>query len=495
MDDELLIRLAEFEKDPLGFVRWAFPWGEAGALAQAALDPWQEEFFHDLGSALREKEGGVVRMARSTGHGVGKSATVGMLCQWAMATMPDTKGVVTANTENQLKTKTWVEIAKWNRLSLTRSLFSTRATAMTSVDPEHSATWRLDVVPWSERNTEAFAGLHNEGRRIVLIFDEASAIPDVIHEVAEGALTDENTQIIWVMFGNPTRNTGRFREAAPDGKFGKRWNFKELDSRSVSLTNKKQIQEWLEDYGEDSDFFRVRVRGMFPRADAVSFIPYEDAKNAVARPLHETNEEDVVLGVDVARYGDNASVIYPRQGRDARSRAPDVYFGLSTFELAQRVRDAVHRHNPVCVFVDETGVGAGVVDNLRAMQLPCLVVGVNFGSKSDDLSNDRYANKRSEIWGLMRDWLKTGCIPEHLPGLEQTLVDELTGPTYGFNNLDAIMLESKRDMRRRNVASPDGADALACTFALPLPSVRRSGPRNIERPTVAPDYDPIKEFI
>lgn len=509
VSDELIERLAEFELDPLGFVLWAFPWGEAGTpLADEQLEDWQYELLDSIGQklrsgiALQDTLDGVippVRMSRSTGHGVGKSAIAAMLSWWAMSTLPDTKGVVTANTETQLKTKTWPEIAKWHRMFIARDMFEVTATAIFPRDPEHARTWRIDIVPWSRHNTEAFAGLHNMGRRIFVLFDEASAIDDVIHEVTEGAMTDSNTQIIHVQFGNPTKNTGRFRETASDGKFGHRWDFKSLDSRTVRRTNKVQIAEWEADYGEDSDFFRVRVKGMFPRADAVSFISHDRAVEASRRELPELPSGDVILGVDVARFGDDRSCIWARQGRDARSRAPRFYQGLTTVELALRVRDAVFDYRPTMICVDGTGVGGGVIDQLRLMNLRCMIVEVQFGAKPDGFLDEKYANKRAEIWGQMREWLVDGCIPEHLPGAAHTFIDELTAPMYGFNTQDAIILESKKDMRRRGVASPDGADALACTFALPLVTAAfdrygdRIGLLEAERKRAAElDYNPME---
>jgi hypothetical protein len=504
--DALIEDLARFELDPLGFVYWAFPWGEPGPLEHEELEEWQIEALTVLRDKLRQ---GLalydamdaaknvippIRVSRSTGHGVGKSALAAMLTWWAMSTMPDTKGVVTANTETQLKTKTWPEIAKWHRMFIARDLFDVTATAIFPKDPVHQRTWRIDIVPWSKHNTEAFAGLHNMWRRIFVLFDESSAIDDVIHEVTEGAMTDAHTQIIWFQFGNPTKNSGRFRETASDGKFGHRWDFRALDSRMVRRTNKAQIEEWKQDYGEDSDFFRVRVKGMFPRADAISFISFDTAREAGKRELPEVNEHDMVLGVDVARFGDDSSCIYPRRGRDARSHSPRLYKGLDTVGLAFKVRDAILELLPIAVFVDGTGLGAGVVDRLNEMRLGVGIYEVQFGAAVDGLLDEAYANKRAEIWGCMRDWLKTGCIPEHIRGLEHPFMEELCAPTYGFNNRDEIQLESKKDMRRRGVASPDAADALACTFALPmLPAQRdRYGHLVPAQAALVPDYDPYE---
>ena len=492
MNDDLLISLARYSKDPLGFVLWAFPWGEPGELEfQVGPEPWQVELLEQLGNGLIDFQG-VIRLARTSGHGIGKSALVAWLILWAMSTCPDCVGVVTANTENQLKTKTWVQLAVWYRRFIGKDLFKLTATAMFSVDPDHEKTWRFDMVPWSERNTEAFAGLHNQGRRILLVFDEASAIPDLIWEVAEGALTDKNTEIIWAVFGNPTRNKGRFRECFIGGKFAHRWQSQTIDSRTVSFTNKQQIAEWITDYGEDHDFVRVRVRGVFPRVDAESFIPFELATNAVLREFLRPNDP-VVLGVDVGRFGDDASVIYPRCGRDAVTRPIEVYRSIDTMVLVGKIVAAFHRHNASAVFVDAGGVGGGVVDRLRELRIP--VYPVDFGAGPDyyvfgESSGTKYKNKRAEIWGAMRDWLKTGSIPDAVPGQELTLVDELVGPNFTLDGNEAIQLESKKDMRRRQVPSPNAADALACTFAMPVYVPSRDD--EIQKP-VQTDYNPYSK--
>lgn len=489
----LIEQLAEFSNDAYGFVLFSFPWGEPSELADhdGPLD-WQIEVLKDLSAGLTTIDEAIL-IARTSGHGIGKSALVAWIILWAISTYEDTKGVVTANTENQLKTKTWAEVAKWYRLFIGRDLFKLTATALFSVDPDHEKTWRIDMVPWSEKNTEAFAGLHNQGKRILVIFDEGSAIPDTIWEVTEGALTDRNTQIIWAVFGNPTRNTGRFRDCFPGGKFAHRWQAAAIDSRTVPISNKKQLQRWVDDYGEDSDFVRIRVRGIFPRVDAESFISFNLAAEAVERPIVPQGGP-VILGVDVGRFGDDPSVIYPRQGRDALSRPIEIFYGLDTMTLAGKVAAAFLRHGATVCMVDEGGVGGGVVDRLRQLRIP--VIGVDFGSKPDYFYGEstRYANKRAEIWGAVRDWLPIGAIPNISTGDDITLVDELAGPTYGLNAKEAIQLESKKEMRRRGVASPNAADALACTFAYPSYEFQFSTASEAfkaQKPVVAPDYNPF----
>lgn len=495
-DLDLLEELAAFSADPYGFVLFAFPWGESGSELENYSGPldWQIDLLEDLRDGLLTIDQ-AIQLARTSGHGIGKSALVAWIILWALSTYEDTKGVVTANTENQLKTKTWAEVAKWYRLFIGRHFFKLTATALFSVDPEHEKTWRIDMVPWSEKNTEAFAGLHNQGKRILVVFDEGSSIPDIIWEVTEGALTDRETEIIWAVFGNPTRNTGRFRDCFPGGRFSHRWRSAAIDSRTVPISNKSQLQRWVDDYGEDSDFVRIRVRGIFPRVDAESFISATVAQEAVERPVLPQGGA-VVIGVDVGRFGDDPSVIYPRCGRDAQSRDIEILPGIDTMTLAGRVAAAFQRHGATICMVDEGGVGGGVVDRLRQLRIP--VIGVDFGAKPDYFYGEktRYANKRAEIWGEMRDWLETGSIPNISAGDDITLVDELASPTYGLTAKEAIQLESKKEMRRRGVPSPNIADALACTFAFPSYEVAATSVSDAldrAKPAQAPDYNPFAE--
>lgn len=462
--EELLIEdIQSFQHDPLGYALYAFEWGK-GELKGKEIRTWQRKELEYIGEKLKNGSTTIgeviqeaVRDAVASGHGIGKSALVAWIILWAISTFADTKGVVTANTENQLKTKTWAELAKWHRLSINKHWFHYTATALFSTNKEREKTWRIDMVPWSERNTEAFAGLHNEGKRVLLIFDEASAIPDVIWEVAEGALTDENTEIIWAVFGNPTRNTGRFKECF--GKLKHRWRCSQIDSRTVDGTNKHQLQQWVDDYGEDSDFVKVRVRGMFPSVSMKQFISVEDVDAAYGRYLRDEqyNFAPKIISVDPAWEGDDELVIGLRQGL-AFKVLRKMPKNDNDMQIANIVANLEDEYNASAVFVD-MGYGTGIISGGRTLgrHWQC----ISFAEKSSDAG---CLNKRAEMWKLMRDWLKEGGAIPADPMLHSDLIGPETVPRMDGK----IQLESKKDMKKRGLPSPNIADALALTFARPV---------------------------
>lgn len=493
--------LGRFQHDPLGYVLYTFPWGTGPLSDHRGPRAWQKMLLKRIGDKLRAGGdlGAVIQEAIASGHGIGKSALVAWIILWAMSTFEDTRGVVTASTDTQLRTKTWPEVTKWHRMAINEWMFTITATAIYSVEKGRDKTWRMDAIPWSENNSEAFAGLHNEGRRIIVVFDEASNIADTIWEVTEGALTDARTEIIWAAFGNPTRNTGRFKECF--GRFKHRWSSSHIDSRTVEGINLDQANGWVQDWGEDSDFVRVRVRGEFPKASSLQFIPEDWVADARRAEAVSHMHEPLIMGVDVARFGDDQSVIFLRRGRDWRTwnNAGGVpgkiqcYRGMPTDQLAARVIEIADRERVDAIFVDGGGVGGGVVDRLRLLHRN--PVDVQFGGKADSggtnatgAVGEKYANKRAEMWGAMRSALKTGGIA--MPD-DPELAGELCSVEYAFNARDEIQLERKADMKKRGLASPDIADAVALTYAHPinvsLSPARLTGARN------QTDYDPYAD--
>ena len=461
--DDLMDGLAHYAMDPLGFVLWAFPWGEPGTPLEDMDGPeeWQRRQLERIGHKLREggEEGAVIEEDVSAGHGVGKSALVAWQVLWAISTHADTRGVVTANTDAQLRTKTWAELSKWYSMFIGRSLFKLTATAIyIADDPVREKEWRIDQMPWSKDRTESFAGLHNQGKRLLVIFDEASAIDDIIWEVTEGALTDAKTQILWLRYGNPTRTSGQFFKRCTQPK---RNVYTRVDSRQVRFSNKKQIQAWVEDYGEDSDFVRVRVKGEFPRAGFSNFISPElvmKARRTNRIGLTEYSAYPKILSVDPARFGDDSTIITLRQGRKVPWQLE--LKGFDGFDIASRLERIVREEGKIfCIAYDAIGNGAeldGVLKRApwaRATQL----VPVQWGQPAKD--DKQFFNQRSECWGAMRDWLETGQIPD-----DDELANQMSSVDFGYDVKMRIQLQSKKDIKKNGGKSPDKADSLAISF-------------------------------
>lgn len=449
--------------DPKRYCLDSFPWG-TDDLKEPGPRVWQMEELEALTTHLQDpvKRFQPYRVAIASGHGIGKSAFIGMVTNWGMACYKDCKVVMTANTEGQLTTKTMPEVGKWFKKSVNSSKFKVNAMSIHSTDKEHEKSWRVDAVSWSENNTEAFAGLHNKDKIIILIFDEGSAISDKVYEVAEGALTDKNTIIIWLVFGNPTRNVGRFKECF--GKLKHRWRNKQIDSRNVEGTNKEQIDQWVKDYGEDSDFVKVRVRGIFPSASFKQFISLEDVDRAYGLELRPEQYDFApkILTVDPAWEGDDELVIALRQGLKFEIKRV-IAKNDNDIQIAGIVADIEDEEKADMVIVD-AGYGTGIVSAGKTFGRNWQIVW--FSGASNDIG---CLNKRAEMWKLARDWLKSGgSIPKD-PVLHQDLIGPEAVP-----RLDGkIQLESKKDMKARNLPSPNRADSLALSFAFPVTKRRQ----------------------
>lgn len=457
---------------------WAFPWGEAGTSLATKLgpEPWQIEVLEYIGGKLADGDdlGAVVRTAVSAGRGVGKSALVAWLILWAISTFENTRGSVTAMTESQLRTKTWAELAKWHQMFIANELFTLTATSICAADPKHAKTWRIDAVPWSENKPESIAGAHNEGKRALYLFDEASPIPDVIWEFTEGSMTEANTQIIWAVFGNHTRTSGTFHKIATKATRWKRWR---VDARNVSFANQTEIQEWINDYGIDSDYVRVHVLGVPPRLGISAFISPELTEEARRRTVGRTTFEahPRILSIDPARFGDDWSVITLRQGLKVHWQ--QAMMGFDGVDLGGRVGEICRQvGNIMCIAYDAVGNGADLDSTLRRIPgLPTLIP-VMWGIPAGD--DKQYFNQRAEAWGRMRDWLKDGEIPD-----DDELCDQLTSLDYSYDAAYRIQLQKKADIKRNGGKSPDKADSLALSFIPDL--IRRESTTAKVRPVQA----------
>lgn len=480
-DEQRLARaVVKCRNDPLLFVMFAFPWGE-GELKDFpdGPDKWQREMLVALHDHMvnNEKQGhnDIFKGAVRSGHGIGKSALLAMIIIYFMSTRIDCKGVVTANTATQLETKTWPELAKWHKLAINRHWFKWTATRFCHVeDPEN---WRFDCIPWSEERTEGFAGLHNGSGPAIAIFDEASAIPDLIWEVTEGAMTDKAGEPYWFVFGNPTQNVGRFFECF--NKFKERWNHFTVDSRTSALTNKKLIQEWIDDYGIDSDFVKVRVLGEFPDLGDEQFIDLSTIREAQSRSPSD-DESCCVMGVDIARQGKDDSVIVIRMGRNLFKKHIWRLKTRDLMILATQIAEKIEQFKPDACFIDGTAVGGGVVDRLK--QLGYKVTEVNFSQKAQD--EKKYCSAVTEMWSRMKEWLEVAHIPDDDGLLSQLRSQKI----LRYDPLNRPVFETKEERKLKGGRSMDLSDALALTFRFKVAGVDVRRIKNVSR-VAESEYD------
>ena len=482
-DEALTLFAKETAYNPLKYVMAAFPWEEEGMLqAHSGPDTWQTRLLEMIGEVLTSPDASP-RFAVASGHGVGKTAMAAWLILWFIATRPHPQIVVTANTSTQLATKTWRELSKWLGFSVFADTFTWTATRC--YHKQAQSTWFAAAVPWRADRTEAFAGTHEE--HVLLLMDEASAIDDGIWETSEGMMTTPGS--VWVAFGNPTRATGRFRECFPGGRFAHRWHHLRVDSRDAKMADKRLIDSWITDYGEDSDFVRVRVLGSFPKQAVGQFISEADLEAAELRGPTVDALQPTIVGVDVARYGDDRSVIVVRQG----SQIADIriYREIDTVRLAGYVCEVANAYRSTpgsqdsygmvtynsdepLLAIDGVGLGAGVVDICKTRGYR--VEDVMSGGKAQDPT--RYENLRAECWSTMREWVKARAAFDKRAAWYQELRADLLAPEYAYDEKGRLQMERKQHMKDRGAVSPDLADALSFTFSVSVAPRRMPPPFN-----------------
>jgi hypothetical protein len=460
----------QIKDDPESFVLFTFPWGMENTPLANFKGPrrWQRRVLREITTHIKNNKGVLdmeaLRIAVSSGRGIGKSALVAWLILWMLSTRIGSTVIVSANSENQLRTVTWGELTKWATMAVNSHWWEVSATKLVP------ATWLTDLVErdlkkgtrywaaegklWSEENPDAYAGVHNHDGMMV-IFDEASGIPDGIWSVAAGFFTEKILDRYWLAFSNPRRNTGYFFETF----HGKRafWNGQMIDARTVEGTDQAVYNQIIAEYGDDSREARVEVYGEFPATGEDQFISPTLVEDAFKRPKYKDMTAPIVIGVDPARGGMDSTVICVRQGRDII--AIKRYKGEDTMSVVGHVIDAIEEYKPLLTVIDEGGLGYGILDRLTEQRYK--VRGVNFGWKAK--SPIMWQNKRAEMWGAMKDWLKTASV-----SADRQLKADLVGPMRKTNSAGAILLESKKEMKARGLASPDAADALCVTFAFPV---------------------------
>ena len=471
-EQELMARLwsPQYKDNPLAFVMYAFPWGEAGTPLEHFSGPrkWQRDVLQSIADHIKQNKGKVdfdtLRQAVSSGRGIGKSALVSWVVIWMLSTRIGSTTIVSANSESQLRSVTWAEITKWLAMSLNSHWFEVSATRLMPAKwltelverdlRKGTRYWGVEGRLWSAENPDAYAGVHNfDG--VMVIFDEASGIDDSIWAVTAGFFTENTPNRFWLAFSNPRRNTGYFYECFNSKRDF--WRTQVVDARTVEGTDKAVYQNIIDEYGPDSSQAHVEVYGQFPNAGDDQFISSLLVDDAMARAKYKDETAPIIVGVDPARFGADATVIAIRQGRDIV--AIKRYRGDDTMTVVGHVIDAIEEYKPALVVIDEGGLGAGIVDRLKEQRYK--IKGINFGSKSKNPI--MYGNKRAEIWGAMREWLKSASIPS-----DRFLKSDLISPMMKPDSKGTIFLESKKDMKARGLASPDAADAIAVTFAFPV---------------------------
>lgn len=400
---------------------------------------------------LRALETQGAKVAVKSCHGAGKSALVAWIILWAVCCFADVKVAVTAPTAHQLNDVIKSEVEKWRARmpEALRCLVQITADKVSVAGLPGFAAFRTG----RKENPEALQGFH--AKRLLFLIDEASGIDEKVFEVAQGALTGKDNSIC--MFANPTRTSGFFYNAFHKNKdFWTRFTFSALESPNVEPEFVEQIAK---EYGTDSDMYRVRVLGEFPNASDLQFIPASVIDAAFSRYLSPDQYKfaPVVLGVDVALYGGDRAAIHLRQGLFSKLLFKKA--GVSPAELASITAKFEDEYRADGVIVDATGVGEAVIALLREYNRHPIPF---YGAASSPLDN--CLNARVAAWWKMRDWLLGGGSIDAVDDLRE----DLAAPEYGYSLSGKVKLESKDDMRKRGLLSPDCADSLALTFGAPV---------------------------
>lgn len=469
-DIQLAEAVSQFYADPLGFVLFAYPWGEKGSPLEneEGPDANQCEFLQSLGGEVKDRKfDGTnpvmpIWMSETSGHGTGKSAMGAWITDWILSTRPHSIGTVTAGTFVQLEGRTWAAIRNWTKLCITGHWFDIQARSIHH--KQFPETWKVLAQTCKEENAQAFAGQHARTSTSWYLFDEASEVPDKVWETAYGGQTDGEPH--FYAWGQMVRNTGEFYRICY-GSLATRWNHRRVDSRTSRFTNKEYIAQIEKDYGPESDTFKVRVLGYPPSASELQYIDKGRVDLARKRSGVSLPDEPLIGGFDVSGGGRAWNVIRFRRGLDGNPKdMPAVRIaGEHDPDRSQRVAvcaELLSDKRPgrvlSALFVD-SAFGAAIVVRLQSMGFKN-VYEVNFGATSND---PHYLNMRAYMWGKTKEWLLLGALPD-----DDKLASQLCLPGYHVNNSGKLVIESKANIQERGEESPDDADAFCLTFAMPV---------------------------
>jgi len=394
------------------------------------------------------------KMSVKSGHGTGKSTTASWAMLWFMLLRYPCKVVVTAPTSSQLFDAMFAELKRWiNELPKElQQLLNVKSDRVELVSAPAEAF--ISCRTARAETPEALAGVHSD--HVLLIIDEASGVPEQVYEAAAGSMSGHNATTL--MLSNPTRSSGTFFES--HNRMANSWWTRTWSCKDSPLVSHEFVDEMELRYGPESNAYRVRVLGEFPLSDDNTIIPYHLVEAAQNRDVVVSDEATVVWGLDVARFGSDATALCKRQGpivTELRSwRGLDLM--QTTGRIVAEYEALAPSKRPAEILVDSIGVGSGVVDRLQELGLP--VRGVNVAESPS--MGDTYMNLRSELWFKCKAWLEDRSCK--LPKDDQ-LIAELTAIRYSFTSSGKMKAESKDEMRKRGLGSPDLADALCLTMA------------------------------
>ena len=430
--------LKRYYHDPVSFVQHVL---------KVEPDTWQTEFL----TAIANKER---RISIRSGHGTGKSTAASWAMLWYLIHRYPVKIVVTAPTSAQLFDALFAELKRWigECPAVIQELFEIKSDRVSLKAAPSDAF--ISCRTSRAETPEALQGVHADN--VMLICDEASGIPEAVFEAAAGSMSGESATTI--LLGNPTRSSGMFYDT--HHRMANEWWTRKVSCVDSPRVSPEYVDEMKKRYGEESNAYYVRVLGEFPRKDDDTAIPLELVESAQTRDVIVDDDVAIIWGLDVARFGSNDSVLVKRQGR--------MVTGIQTWkqlDLMQLTGAVVAefeacqpRQQPVQINVDSIGVGGGVTDRLQELHLPA--VGINTAESPS--SRSTYLNLRAELWFKLKAWLEArDC---KLPK-DDDLLAELVAIKYKFTSSGKLQIESKDEMRKRNMASPDRADALCLTFA------------------------------
>ena len=397
------------------------------------------------------------RVSIRSGHGTGKSAFLAWCILWFESCYYPSKIPCTAPTSHQLRDVLWSELALWHRKlhqklpQLAKEFQWTQERFFLLSAPQESFAVARTSRP---EEPEALQGFHSEN--LLFIIDEASGVDDKVFEVAEGALSTDGAYV--VMCANPTRSSGYFYDS--HHRMRDRWACLHWSCEDSSLVSRQYIDDMGRKYGRDTDIYRVRVLGEFPKGDIDTVIPLEMLTAALSREMEPIKSYRPVWGLDVARFGTCRTALAKRQA-NIMLEPVKSWWKRDLMEVAGIVAneydETASDERPAEILVDSIGLGAGVVDRLREIGIP--VRGVNVGETA---SGSHYARLRDELWWRARQWFdsKEVVIPE-----DETLIGQLSTVRYSYLSTGKIKVEGKEEMQKRGVDSPDEADAFILTFA------------------------------